>query len=134
MKVFVISLLFWSMVPGGLRAQHFNLKGHAVQVHGFVSQGYLNSDVNNYLTMPTSEGSFSFTDGGVTLASQITDRFRVGVQGYVRNVGKLGNGQVTLDWASGDYSFKDWFGVRAGKVKSRKRLLTSAPTFTATSG
>lgn len=117
MKILAI-ILFWAVTPVGLRAQQFVLKGHAVQVHGFVSQGFLYSDVNNYLTMPTSEGSFAFTDGGLTLGSQITDRFRVGAQSYVRNIGKMGNGQVTLDWASGDYNFRDWLGVRAGKVKT----------------
>lgn len=118
MKLFVIGFLLWAAAPVGLRAQQFSLKGHTVQFHGFVSQGFMDSDVNNYLTMPTSDGSFAFTDGGLTLATQITDRFRVGAQGYVRNVGKMGNGQVTLDWASGDYGFADWFGVRAGKVKT----------------
>lgn len=113
-----IVLPFCAVVPNGLRAQQFTLDGHTVQVHGFMSQGFLYSDVNNYLTAPTSDGTFAFTDGGLTLASQVTDKFRVGAQGYSRKIGKMGNGQVTLDWASGDYTFKDWLGIRAGKVKT----------------
>ena len=33
-------------------------------------------------------------------------------------MGELGRGHVTLDWALGDYRFSDWFGIRAGKVKT----------------
>ena len=35
--------------------------GRPVQVHSFASQGFTYSDQNNYLTMPTSDGSFAFT-------------------------------------------------------------------------
>jgi hypothetical protein len=113
-----IALLLWVAVPAGLSAQQFNIAGHSVQFHAFGSQGFAYSDVNNYLTMPTSQGTFAFTDGGLTLGSQITDKLRVGAQGYVRNIGKMGNGQFTLDWASADYSFRDWLGIRVGKVKT----------------
>jgi len=96
----------------------FSLAGHVVQVHGFFSQGFLYSDQNNYLTMPTSSGSFALTDGGVNLSTRLTSHLRVGAQGYVRKIGNLGNGRVTLDWASADYSFNDHVGIRAGKVKT----------------
>jgi hypothetical protein len=33
-------------------------------------------------------------------------------------MGALGNWHPTLDWASGDYRFKDWLGIRVGKVKT----------------
>src|ERR1700722_14735802 len=88
------------------------------QFHGFFSQGYALSDGNNYLTMQTGRGAFDFTDGGLSISMQITPKFRVGAQAYIRNIGELGNGRVLLDWASGDYRFNDYFGVRAGKVKT----------------
>ncbi len=96
----------------------FTVEGRSVQVHGFISQGFAYSDANNYLTMDTSKGSFAFTDAGINATSPITDKFTVGAQFYVRNVGQLGQGHVTLDWASGDYRAKDWFGIRAGKIKT----------------
>jgi hypothetical protein len=37
---------------------------------------------------------------------------------YDRNIGELGKWHPVLDWAVVDYKFKDWFGVRAGKVKT----------------
>lgn len=105
--------------PGVMHAQFdFNLFDRPVQVHSFGSQGFADSNDNNYLTMKTSSGSFAFTDFGFNASSQITDSFRVGAQFYDRNIGQLGKWQPQLDWAQGDYKFKDWFGIRAGKVKT----------------
>jgi len=105
--------------PLALQAQFdFKVDGRDVQVHSFASQGFAYSNNNNFLTMDTSSGSFAFTDGGANVSSQITDKFRVGAQFYIRNIGHLGNWEPELDWASGDYRFEDWFGIRAGKVKT----------------
>ena len=109
--------LFVLAFAGPLSAQ-FSIDGYPVQVHGFFSQGFAYSNQNNYLTINTSQGSFAFTDAGLNASSQITDRFRVGAQAYVENIGNLGHGHVTLDWALGDYRFTNWFGIRAGKVKT----------------
>src|SRR5688572_7052788 len=105
-------------IPGLVHAQaDFRVLGHEVQIHGFLSEGFAYSDHNNYLTMPTSRGSF-FTEAGVSVSWRITDRLRVGAQVYDRYIGQLGKGKVYLDWALIDYRLKDWIGFRAGKVKT----------------
>jgi hypothetical protein len=109
--------------PAALRAQ-FTIEGRPVQIHAFASQGFTYSNDNNYLTMKTSQGSFAFTDAGVNIASPITDKLRIGAQIYIRRIGTLGEWHPVLDWASADYKFKDWFGVRAGKVKTTFGLYT----------
>ena len=107
-----------SMAPGLLFGQvDFHLAGRDVQVHGFISEGYDYTNDNNYLTMDTTKGAF-FTEGALNVSSQITDKFRVGAQVYMRNIGHFGQWVPELDWAMGDYKFKSWFGVRAGKVKT----------------
>jgi hypothetical protein len=107
------------LLPGLVRAQaSFTVAGRQVQVHSFLSQGFMYSDDNNYMTMKTSQGSFAFTDGGVNVSMQVTDKLRVGAQVYARNVGELGNWHPQLDWAVADYRFKDWFGIRGGVVKT----------------
>jgi hypothetical protein len=112
------------MAPGLLHAQFdFRLAGRNLQVHSFASQGFMYSNQNNYMSMPTDKGSFAMTDGGANISTNITDKFRVGAQMYLRNVGEFGNWHPELDWAFGDYKFKSWFGVRAGKVKTTLGLL-----------
>src|SRR5437016_4387644 len=116
-----------SAQAGLLHAQFdFKLAGRDFQVHSFASQGFAYSSDNNYLTMKTSQGSFAFTDFGANISTQITDKFRVGAQLYDRNIGNLGNWHPQLDWAMADYKFKDWFGVRAGKVKTALGLYNDA--------
>ena len=108
-----------SAAPGLLYGQFdFQLAGRNVQVHSFGSQGFLYTNQNNYMSMPTSKGSFALTDGGANISTMLTDKFRIGAQVYMRNVGEFGNWRPELDWAFGDYKFKSWFGVRAGKVKT----------------
>jgi len=108
-----------ALAPGVLDAQFdFTVDGKDVQFHSFASQGFMYTNVNNYMTMNTSSGSFAFTDFGVNVGTQITDKFRVGAQVYDRNIGKIGQWQPELDWAVADYKFKDWFGIRGGRVKT----------------
>jgi hypothetical protein len=116
-KKFAIIAAFAS--PGILHAQFdFTLGDVPVQIHSFAQQGFAYSNENNYLTMATSQGTFAMTDAGVNISATITDKFRVGAQVYDRNIGALGDYHPQLDWAYGAYKFKDWFGIRAGKVKT----------------
>jgi hypothetical protein len=122
----ILSLVFalWCFQAGqfALMAQEFKLLDRTVQVHGFLSQGFVYTNDNNWLTMNTSQGSAAFTDFGLNMSSQVTDKFRIGAQGYDRNLGHLGQYHPSLDWAVADYRFKSWFGVRGGKVKTRLGL------------
>jgi hypothetical protein len=105
-----------------LHAQEFRVFDRTVQVHGFASQGYAYSNQNNFLTMYTSHGSPAFTEGALNLSMPISDKFRIGGQGYSRKIGSLDDFRPSLDWAYGDYKFAGWLGVRAGKVKTAMGL------------
>jgi hypothetical protein len=94
------------------------IAGRTFQIHSFASQGFVYSNDNNYLTMETSKGSFALTDFGIGTSSQITNKLRIGAQFFSRNVGQLGNFSPELDWAFADFKFKDWIGLRGGKVKT----------------
>jgi len=105
--------------PSLLKAQFdFTVDDKPVQIHSFLQQGFAYSNENNFLTMDTSSGSFAMTDVGANASVALTDKFHVGAQVYMRNIGELGDYHVQLDWGYGDYKFKDWFGVRGGKIKT----------------
>ena len=106
------------VTPTAARGQEFKIFDHTIQVHGFVSQGFVYTNDNNWLTMNTSQGSAAFTDFGLNMSAPLTDRLHVGAQIYDRNLGQLGQYHPSLDWAVVDYRFKSWFGVRGGKVKT----------------
>jgi len=117
---FFFVIAFAAIVTPSLRAQlgTFDVEGKPVEIHGFASQGFAISSGNNYLTMNTRQGSFAFTDFGGNIAVRLTPKLRIGAQIYDRNVGDLGNFHPSLDWATVDYQYKDWLGIRVGKVKT----------------
>lgn len=116
--VLLLSICLCAARPSVL-AQGFKLFDRQVQIHGFASQGFVHTKDNNWLTMNTNHlGSGEFTDFGANASVQITDRFRIGAQIYDRNIGEIGKWHPELDWAYGDYRFKEWFSVRGGKIKT----------------
>jgi hypothetical protein len=74
------------------------------------------STANNYLTNST-RGSLEFAELGVNVQSQLTDRLRLGFQLFTRDLGNIGNYQMKADWFNLDYRWRDWLGIRAGRIK-----------------
>ena len=110
-KIVIMTLLIFSM---SAMAQDVDL--NKINIHGFLSQGYMWSTDNNYLAR-TSKGSFEFNELGLSFASEVTDNLRIGLQLFARDLGGFGNNEIKIDWAFADYSWKDWLGFRAGKMK-----------------
>ncbi|MFA6008891.1 MAG: hypothetical protein WC799_02830 [Desulfobacteraceae bacterium] len=88
-----------------------------VDIHGFITQGYLVTDENNFMADTEGNGTFQFNEAGINFASDVSERLRLGVQFIARDLGKSGNKDVSIDWAVADYSVADWLNVRAGKCK-----------------
>jgi hypothetical protein len=105
--------LFFS---GPARAEDVIGETLGVDVHGFVSQGFMLSLGNNYLAH-TKRGSFEFTEVGLNVTKNIGDRLSIGMQLFARDLGPIGNYKPQFDWFYLDYRFFDWFGFRAGRTK-----------------
>lgn len=119
-RTFILLALCLCAVP--LSAQDLG----NVQVHGFVTQGFLFSSSNNYLTMKSSSGSLQWTEGAVTVTDPLSDNLRVGIQVHMYQMGEIGGPDVLVNWASGDYRVFDPLGFRAGKVKIRMGLFNES--------
>jgi len=89
----------------------------SVEVHGFVSQGFILSKDNNYIDTNSNHGSLQFSEIGLNFTKKIGDRLRVGLELFAQDLGPDGNYNVKLDWAYLDYRLTDWLGFRAGRVK-----------------
>lgn len=87
-----------------------------VEIHGFVSQGFIATTANDYLA-DSKRGSFEFSEVGINFSKQLTERMRVGVQLFTHDLGPLGNYRTRFDWFYLDYRFWDWLGIRAGRTK-----------------
>ncbi len=80
-----------------------------IEIHAFVSQGFIASTDNNYLA-ESKRGSFEFSEVGINFSKQLTDRMRVGIQLFTHDLGPLGNYRTRFDWFYLDYRFWDWLG------------------------
>jgi hypothetical protein len=87
-----------------------------VDVHAFVSQGYMITTESNYIAH-SRRGTFEFTEVGINFTKNVTDDLRVGMQLFSRDFGSIGNYKPQFDWFYLDYHFRDWLGLRAGRTK-----------------
>lgn len=87
-----------------------------IEVHAFVSQGAIKSTGNNYL-VDSKRGSVEFNEVGINFSKRLSDRLRVGLQLFSRDLGNTGNYKPQVDWFMFDYRVADWLGVRAGRTK-----------------
>jgi len=103
-----------------LDAAEFNFFGTnmpPLDFHGFLSQGFLDSSSYNYLTPNTKNGSTEFFEAGMNVSVNPFPRTRITAQGFLYDVGNVGNYQPFLDYASIEYTFNDYLGLRAGRVR-----------------
>ena len=99
-----------------------------VEIHGFISQGYLWTTDNNYLA-DTEKGSFEFNELGINFSTWLSADLRAGIQLFARDLGTIGNDEITIDWAYADYHWRDWLGLRP----ERSRSLTASTMKSVTS-
>ena len=85
--------------------------------HGFVSQGFLASTKYNYLADNTKDGSLEFFEAGVNVSMNPLPRTRISAQGFLYDVGNAGKYQPFLDYASIEYTFNDYIGLRVGRIR-----------------
>ena len=88
----------------------------AFQVHAFISQGFIKTSSNNYLSY-SQRGAFDFTEVGANVTKNLTDDLRFGVQLFARDLGPQGSFVPQFNWAYLDYRFRDWLGIRGGRTK-----------------
>lgn len=81
-----------------------------------MSQGLIKTTHHNYLAK-SERGSVEFTEVGVNFTQSLSERLRLGVQLFSRDLGPIGNYSPHFDWYYLDYRFSDWLGVRAGRLK-----------------
>ncbi len=112
MKKIIIMPFFFILITVNIQAADLD----DVYIHGFISQGYMNSDHNNFLA-DTEEGTFEFNELGINFNKRLSPKLRVGLQFFARDIGEEGNDEVMLDWAYADYKWKKWLGLRVGKIK-----------------
>ena len=89
-----------------------------VTFHGFLSQGYILTTDYDYLGGHTKDdGSFEFNEFGLNASVSPFPHTRVAAQGFMFDLGNVGNYSPMLDYGLVDYNFCDQLGVRGGRIR-----------------
>ena len=65
----LLALCCSTLLASAQQLPDLSVGGHNVQFHAFGSQGFMYSNVNNYMTMKTTNGSFALTDFGANVST-----------------------------------------------------------------
>ncbi len=87
-----------------------------VEIHGFISQGYLKTSKNETL-QDSKDGTFQLNEMGINFNKMVSNGLKIGSQFFARDYGKYGNDEITLDWAYADYRHNNLLGMRIGILK-----------------
>ncbi len=108
--VFIMAMLFLLCGP----AYSYDLG--FLEIHGFVSPGYMSSSDNNFLVQ-SEDGSFQFNEFGISFATTVKDDIYIGFQMLSRDLGTVGNNEIVLNWGLINYQWRDELGVKLGRIK-----------------
>lgn len=106
---------------GGLASIFYAAPGIAyelldVDIHGFISKGYLSSDENNF-SVDNEENSFVYSEMALNFGKELNDNLRFGLQLYAKDFADVGNNEIIIDWAYADYRIHEVAGIRLGQIK-----------------
>lgn len=87
-----------------------------LNIGGFISQGYLKTNKNNYLA-DTEDGSFQFNELGLFFSTSPVKRLTISCQFFAYDIGDVGNDKIGFNYFFAQYKQTEWFGVGAGRVK-----------------
>lgn len=76
----------------------------SVQIHGFASQGYIQTTENDFFGDSSDGGSFDFRELGINGSWYITPNLLTAVQLVSRNAGETDDGALRVDYALVNYN------------------------------
>ena len=94
----------------------------SLQIHGFASQGFIETSDNNFFGNSEDGGSFDYRELGLNASLRPLPKLQLSAQILSRTAGEGNNGDVRLDYGFADYSFisneANLLGLRLGRIKN----------------
>ena len=111
MKKILILVIILFYTEAGFATDH-----DAIDIHGFITQGYLKTDHNDFIA-ETEDGSFEFNEMGLNFNKRLSDGLDFSLQFFAYDFGGLGNDRIAINHAGVSYYVNQQFTFRAGKSK-----------------
>lgn len=96
-----------------------------VDIHGFISQGYLYSDETDF-SGNAGEDDFAYNEMGINFSKELNENLRFGIQLFSRDFVDMSENEIKIDWAFADYRFSELLGLRFGQIKFPHGLYNEA--------
>ncbi|MEW6079639.1 MAG: hypothetical protein AB1724_17665 [Thermodesulfobacteriota bacterium] len=117
-RLFVLAMIALLAIPAGAAGNTLSSALDSINVHGFVSQGFLNTTKDTeFLLKDSNKGSFQFNEMAVNFSASPSSDLTLGMQLFAYDLGENGNDEVKVDWAYGNYALHDYLNVQAGIMK-----------------
>lgn len=118
-KYFFRSLLLTALFIGcGMVSLFSESISDRIQLNGFLSQGYIYSTHNDFIPQSSKNGSFEFNEAALSVTADVSKKLSLRFQLLARDLGRIGNHQLQLDWGYAEYKFANAFAPRIGKIKT----------------
>ncbi|SFU42306.1 hypothetical protein SAMN05216339_102146 [Nitrosomonas eutropha] len=119
----IAGLLLTLSAPSGFANEHQGVQIlKQLQVHGFLSQGYIKTTGNNVFGHSNNSGSFDFREIGLTASLRPLPGLQLSGQLLHRRAGEGSDGGIHIDFGFLDYNFINMpeveLGVRLGRMKN----------------
>lgn len=117
------ALVFALSSPASRADEHLDSANlNQLHVHGFLSQGYVKTNKNNFFGKSTGDGSFDFREIGLTASLRPLSKLQLSGQLLHRSAGEGSKGGIRIDFGFLDYNIINTpakeFGVRLGRMKN----------------
>lgn len=125
----LIIAILTALMSNGVRAVDFwenpfsklgSYMPESLQIHGFLSQGYIKTDTNNFFGHTSNMGSLDFRELGINGSWRPLQNLQLSLQVVSREAGQTDDGHIRIDFGLLSYTAistpENVWGIRLGRV------------------
>lgn len=111
-------LLLISLMNVGAWAEDLDATKHKLQIHGFLTQAYVNTTANRFFG-DSEDGSLEFRELGINSSYRFNPNLMASAQLLSRVAGEMYDGSLAVDYAQLDYRFQSSEQTSLGLIVGR---------------
>ncbi len=115
-KICLVTVLAVVTICGSVSAIEVEFPVEKIDIHGFFSQGYMNS-TDNDVYIGSRRGSFNLREYGINFSGYLTDDIFLATQIMAYELGGQGDDKPFLHYGLLDYRMSNEVGIKLGRIR-----------------